>query len=216
MADKPWVNSIFEVASDLVENDLSENNQVFVAAFGGQKAGMVDILFEIENRDRRGPGDNGEPIRKETIEEIYALLKTRARNVHKWARTEDIQAAVTEFEGRKILDYLRENYRFFRSVTDELLPPECRGVDALRENTFEMWLPWIVETTVKWPFRTAENAVTSAITTLKQATPEQVMLFVLETKEILPVEIKVYAASHASRILRGWNQGKKNDSSEGQ
>ena len=159
---QPWARSIFEVIDNLIKYDVSTDNHVFAVGFGAKEGEKIfDILGTLQRIHLHNQAfeRNDEPVTPSHLNEIFQILeKAGARYIRKWADVEVARKVVPDYTANLLLRKCKSDQSFARKFVMEFLPPACRDW-----HTEDRPLLGLVET-----------VATSAVTTFKRATTEDV------------------------------------------
>ena len=159
---EPWARSIFEVIDNLIKYDVSTDNHVFAVGFGAKEGEKIfDILGTLQRIHLHNQAfeRNDEPVTPSHLNEIFQILeKAGARYIRKWADVEVARKVVPDYTANLLLRKCKSDQSFARKFVMEFLPPACRDW-----HTEDRPLLGLVET-----------VATSAVTTFKRATTEDV------------------------------------------
>ena len=159
---EPWARSIFEVIDNLIKYDVSADNHVFAVGFGANEGEQIfDILGTLEriHLHNQAFDRNDKPVTRGHLNEIFKILeKAGARYIRKWADVEVARSVVPDYTADLLLRKCQSDQSFARKFVMEFLPPACRDW-----HTEDNPLLGLVET-----------VATSAVTTFKRATTEDV------------------------------------------
>ena len=155
-------SSIFEVIDNLIKYDVSTDNHVFAVGFGAKEGEKIfDILGTLQRIHLHNEAfeRNDEPVTPSHLNEIFQILeKAGARYIRKWADVEVARKVVPDYTADLLLRKCKSDQSFARKFVMEFLPPACRDW-----HTEDNPLLGLVET-----------VATSAVTTFKRATTEDV------------------------------------------
>ena len=158
---EPWARSIFEVIDNLIKYDVSTDNHVFAVGFGAKEGEQIfDILGTLEriHLHNQAFDRNDKPVTRGHLNEIFQILeKAGARYIRKWADVEVARSVIPDYTADLLLRKFQSD-QSFASKFMEFLPSACRDWD-----TGDNPLLGLVET-----------VATSAMTTFKRATTEDV------------------------------------------
>ena len=159
---EPWARSFFEVIDNLIKYDVSTDNHVFAVGFGANKGEQIfDILGTLQRIHLHNQAfeRNDEPVTPSHLNEIFQILeKAGARYIRKWADVEVVRKVVPDYTANLLLRKCQSDQSFAHKFVMEFLPPACRDW-----HTEDNPLLGLVET-----------VATSAMTTFKRATTEDV------------------------------------------
>ena len=159
---EPWARSIFEVIDNLIKYDVSTDNHVFAVGFGANEGEQIfDILGTLERIHLHNQAfeRNDKPVTRGHLNEIFNILKKAgARYIRKWADVEVTRRVIPDYTADLLLRKFQSDQSFARKFVMEFLPPACRDW-----HTEDNPLLGLVET-----------VATSAMTTFKRATTEDV------------------------------------------
>ena len=159
---EPWARSIFEVIDNLIKYDVSTDNHVFAVGFGANEGEQIfDILGTLERIHLHNQAfeRNDKPVTRGHLNEIFNILeKAGARYIRKWADVEVARRVIPDYTADLLLRKFQSDQSFARKFVMEFLPPACRDW-----HTEDNPLLGLVET-----------VATSAVTTFKRATTEDV------------------------------------------
>lgn len=158
---EPWARSIFEVIDNLIKHDVATDNHVFAVGFGAEEGEKIfDILGTLQriHLHKRAFEQNDEPVTLGHLNKIFQILENAgARNIRKWADVEVVRNVVPDYTAGLLLKKCESDQSFASKFVEECLPPACRE-----------WFPQ------NQLLGLMETAATSAVTTFKRATTEEV------------------------------------------
>ena len=192
---EPWARSIFEVIDNLIKYDVSTDNHVFAVGFGAKEGEKIfDILGTLQRIHLHNQAfeRNDEPVTPSHLNEIFQILeKAGARYIRKWADVEVARKVVPDYTANLLLRKCKSDQSFARKFVMEFLPPACRDW-----HTEDSPLLGLVET-----------VATSAVTTFKRATTEDVKDVIDKAAPHLMKksvgEDSIFDVRKASNILHG-------------
>ena len=192
---EPWARSIFEVIDNLIKYDVSTDNHVFAVGFGAKEGEKIfDILGTLQRIHLHNQAfeRNDEPVTPSHLNEIFQILeKAGARYIRKWADVEVARKVVPDYTANLLLRKCKSDQSFARKFVMEFLPPACRDW-----HTEDRPLLGLVET-----------VATSAVTTFKRATTEDVKDVIDKAAPHLMKksvgEDSIFDVRKASNILHG-------------
>ena len=192
---EPWARSIFEVIDNLIKYDVSTDNHVFAVGFGANEGEQIfDILGTLQRIHLHNQAfeRNDEPVTPSHLNEIFQILeKAGARYIRKWADVEVARKVVPDYTADLLLRKCKSDQSFARKFVMEFLPPACRDW-----HTEDNPLLGLVET-----------VATSAVTTFKRATTEDVKDVIDKAAPHLMKksvgEDSIFDVRKASNILHG-------------
>ena len=123
--NREWVRSIFNVIHDLIKQDASPGNYVFVLGFGAkEEPDIFDLLNTLQKYQKlRGK------THRETLESLLNILeKHGAPRVRKWASMGLLMRVVEESDAKTFLERLDCNDVFCQKFVNECLPESCRRI----------------------------------------------------------------------------------------
>ncbi|CAB4015138.1 uncharacterized protein LOC113681283 [Paramuricea clavata] len=128
----PWARSIFKVIDDLIEHDVSCENQVFAFGVGGNGSqeifDVIGSVKKIENTKIPSYTKNV-PATEDHIEKVLEILERNgAYSIRRWANVNVIQRAVSDFVIALILMKLECDQQFLIRFVYEFLPQACREI----------------------------------------------------------------------------------------
>ena len=159
---EPWARSIFEVIDNLIKYDVSTDNHVFAVGFGANEGEQIfDILGTLQriHLHNRAFDRNDKPVTRGHLNEIFEILKDAGADyIREWLDVEVARKVVPDYTADLLLRKCQSDQSFARKFVMEFLPSACRDW-----HTEDNPLLGLVET-----------VATSAVTTFKRATTEDV------------------------------------------
>ena len=192
---EPWARSIFEVIDNLIKYDVSTDNHVFAVGFGANEGEQIfDILGTLEriHLHNQAFDRNDKPVTRGHLNEIFNILeKAGARYIRKWADVEVARSVIPDYTADLLLRKFQSDQSFARKFVMEFLPSACRDWDTGGNPLLGL----------------VETVATSAVTTFKRATTEDVKDVIDKAAPHLMKksvgEDSIFDVRKASNILHG-------------